>query len=296
VSNQSNTQIAEIRCLKRLQIAQQRIHILQKMIEDQTRELYYKNVELERIIEVRTQELLSKNLMLQQRNEELMEISYVASHDLQEPLKTISGFVDLFRNQFMNKIDTSADLYIKYITEATSRLQNLIKDLLDFSRIGKAQSLEEIDCNKLISGLLLDLSSAIQESEAVIQTFDLPVIVGSNTELRLLFQNLISNAIKFRQKDNPPEISISCSNSGNELMKFEVADNGIGIESKFKEKIFVLFQRLHNRNEYQGTGIGLAHCKKIVERHGGTIWVDSTPGIGSTFYFTIKSNHNEKKA
>ena len=286
--DQSNSQNTDIRCVKKLQIAQQRIQILQKMIEDQTRELYAKNVELEKIIEARTKELVSKNLTLQQMNEELMEISYVASHDLQEPLKTISGFVDLFRNQFMNKIDTSADLYIKYITEATSRLQNLIKDLLDFSRIGKEQSLGEIDCNKLVSSLLADMRSAIQESQAVVQVSELPVVVGSDTELRLLFQNLISNAIKFRKKNINPEISIRCSNLENTYRKFEITDNGIGIDPKFKEKIFVLFQRLHNRNEYQGTGIGLAHCKKIVERHGGSIWVESTPGIGSTFYFTIK--------
>jgi len=273
---------------KKLKVANQKIEILQRMIEDQTRELFYKNNELEKIVEERTQELYLKNSALEHRNTELLEISYVVSHDLQEPLRTIASFVDLFQQQFKGSIDGNADIYIKYITEATARMQRLIKDLLDYSRIGKEKSHHEIDCNKLISHLMIDMSSSINNNQVKFEIDLLPTIYASETDLRLLFQNLISNAIKFRKKNQTPVIRISARKI-DDGYQFEVSDNGIGIDPRYKEKIFILFQRLHNKSDYEGTGIGLAHCRKIVEAHGGKIWVNSMPGEGSLFCFTLKS-------
>jgi len=162
----------------------------------------------------------------------------------------------------------------------------LIKDLLDFSRIGKKGNLERLDCNKVVNEVLADLAFAIKESGANITTQSLPVIYAYPTEIKQLFQNLLINAIKFKKPGVPPQISI-CVQKTTDGWEFMVRDNGIGIDKKYNDKIFVIFQRLHNRTEYEGSGIGLAHCKKIVELHGGNIWVESSPGDGSKFHFTI---------
>jgi light-regulated signal transduction histidine kinase (bacteriophytochrome) len=164
----------------------------------------------------------------------------------------------------------------------------LIKDLLDYSRIGRKLELIEVDCNKMLKEVLADLGTAINETNAEINAEHLPVVNGYPTEIKQLFQNLVINAIKFRQKGIAPKINITAVKSGGGW-QFAFEDNGIGIEEKHKERIFIIFQRLHNRNEYEGSGIGLAHCKKIVELHGGKIWIGSTPGNGSIFYFTIPS-------
>jgi light-regulated signal transduction histidine kinase (bacteriophytochrome) len=165
-------------------------------------------------------------------------------------------------------------------------MRELVKGLFDYSLLGKMSVEGVVDCNEMITAVLHDLKDPVIQSNARIHCAKLPAIKGYQTELRLLFQNLVSNAIKFQRKDIVPEISISVVSSEKEWL-FSVRDNGIGIEDKFKEKIFIIFQRLHNRNVYEGTGIGLAHCKKIVEMHNGRIWVESTPGNGSTFLFTI---------
>jgi PAS domain S-box-containing protein len=244
------------------------------------REIRESNITLERKVMQRTAELESKN-------KELEQFAYVASHDLQEPLRTTSSFVELLRKQYRGKLDESADKYIDYIVQSSDRMKTLIKDLLDYSRIGRKKEYEQVDCHIVLEEVLADLNKVIRESGAQVKANSLPVVNAFSTEMKLLFQNLISNSIKFRKPGTAPEVYIS-SHRKNGHWEFSFGDNGIGIEKKFQERIFIIFQRLHTRTEYEGSGIGLAHCKKIVELHGGNIWVDSTPGKGSTFFFTIE--------
>ncbi len=230
---------------------------------------------------------------LKQKNIELEQFAYVASHDLQEPLRTVSGFVELLKRHYKEETNENVIKYINYITDASDRMRRLVQDLLDYSRLGRERILEPIDCNSLVQEVLSDLTMAIQESKAVIKIDALPLISGYCTEMKLLFQNLLSNSLKFRKPDEPPVINISVT-TREDCWQFSVADNGIGIDEKYWERIFVIFQRLHTKNEYEGTGIGLAHCKKITELHNGKIWVDSKRGDGATFYFTIKKRNVDK--
>jgi PAS domain S-box-containing protein len=232
-----------------------------------------------------------KNRELLQKNRELEQFAYIASHDLQEPLRTVSSFSNQLQKQYKDKLDDLAQKYLFFIHQGTERMKALITDLLDYSRIGKKKELRTIDCNELIGNVIADLHTAIEESKVEIQTENLPVINGYSTEMKQLFQNLISNAIKFRRKEVLPKIHISSQTIGGGW-EFRVEDNGIGISEEHKERIFVIFQRLHSRSEYEGSGIGLSHCKKIVELHGGKIWVRSKPGKGSSFHFTILENSN----
>ncbi|MEO6721031.1 MAG: ATP-binding protein [Ferruginibacter sp.] len=229
-----------------------------------------------------------KNKELELKNQELEQFAYVASHDLQEPLRTTSSFVDLLQKQYSGKLDEKANKYLTFITQSSDRMKVLIKDLLDYSRIGRKKELEQIDCNIMLSQVVEDLHKLITDENAVITSGPLPVIQGYSTEIHQLFQNLLMNAIKFRKKDVTPRIEISAIQN-KVCWEFAVKDNGIGIDEKHNDRIFIIFQRLHNRTEYQGSGIGLSHCKKIVELHGGKIWVKSTPGNGSTFKFSISS-------
>jgi PAS domain S-box-containing protein len=224
---------------------------------------------------------------LKEKNIELEQFAYVVSHDLQEPLRTVSGFVDLLRRHYKGKEDEVSGRYINFITEASQRMRNLVKDLLDYSRLGRERKLVEIDCNQVVKDVLSDLALAIRESHAVVSGDNLPVITGYRTEIKQLFQNLISNSLKFRRANDSPVISIRAEEE-KDFWKFTVRDNGIGINKRHWERIFVIFQRLHLKNEYEGTGIGLAHCKKIVELHEGKIWLDSQPGKGTDFFFTIR--------
>ena len=169
----------------------------------------------------------------------------------------------------------------------------LVQDLLEYSRLGRERILEPIDCNAVVREVLSDLTMAIQESQAVIHIDQLPVVSGYATEMKQLFQNLISNSLKFRKPGEPPVITISVMPK-EDHWQFMISDNGIGIDEKYWDRIFVIFQRLHTKNEYEGTGIGLAHCKKIAELHSGKIWVNSTPNEGSTFYFTIRKRSSDK--
>jgi two-component system, sensor histidine kinase len=237
------------------------------------------NADLEKKVEMRT-------LELERKNKELEQFAYVASHDLQEPLKTVSGFVGLLNKQYKGRLDENADKYLEYILQASDRMRTLIKDLLVYSRIGRAIAFVLSDCNILLHEVLADMDNNIRGNNAKITAETLPVLYAFPTELKLLFQNLLSNAIKFRKAGVQPEISITVTKIPG-YWKFAVSDNGIGIDQQHRERIFVIFQRLHNKKDYEGSGIGLAHCKKIVELHGGEIWVESIPGIGSTFYFTI---------
>jgi len=237
-----------------------------------------------------TLQLAQANKDLERKNIELEQFAYIASHDLQEPLRTTSSFVGLLQKQYHGKLDEKADKYLTYILESSGRMRVLIKNLLDYSQIGNKKELEQVDCNKMLHNVLADLGIAINEAGADIKSDSLPVINGYATELKQLFQNLITNAIKFKKEGASPEINISVHKNGS-YWQFAFKDNGIGIEEKYNEKIFVIFQRLHSRTEYEGSGIGLSHCKKIVELHKGRIWVESTPGSGSTFSFTIKENN-----
>lgn len=237
------------------------------------------NVTLERKVLQRTAEL-------ERKNKELEQFAYVASHDLQEPLRTTTGFVEALRKQYKGMLDDHADRYLDYIAQSSDRMKTLIKDLLDYSRIGREKQFVPVDCNLMLAEVLADLQTVIRESGAVVVSGGLPVINAFPTELKLLFQNLISNSIKFRKPGMPPAIDIHAEKE-NGYWKFAVRDNGIGIDPSHQDRIFIIFQRLHNRSDYEGSGIGLAHCKKIVELHGGEIWVESAAGKGSTFYFTI---------
>lgn len=230
---------------------------------------------------------------LKRKNIELEQFAYVASHDLQEPLRTVSGFVELLKRHYKDQADENVTKYINYITDASDRMRRLVQDLLNYSRLGRERILESIDLNSLVQEVLSDLTMAIQESQAVINIDPLPVVSGYTTEIKQLFQNLISNSLKFRKRGEPSVINISVIPK-EEHWQFTITDNGIGIDEKYWDRIFVIFQRLHTKNEYEGTGIGLAHCKKITELHNGKIWVNSAPGEGCTFYFTIRKRNTDK--
>ncbi len=230
-------------------------------------------------------DLKTYNQQLQVKNKELEQFTYIASHDLQEPLRTVTSFIKLLNEEYQGKLDENVNQYLQYISGASIHMSELVKGLLDYSRIGRNQKMSYIDCNELVEIVKKDLGATISESKATFDIEKLPYINGYKTELRLLFQNLISNAIKFRRKDAVPHIIIKAKKDIDWI--FSIQDNGIGIDEKHKERIFIIFQRLHVRNLYEGTGIGLAHCYKIVNLHGGKIWVDSQLGLGSTFYFAI---------
>ncbi|WP_062057602.1 YfiR/HmsC family protein [Aquimarina longa] len=246
------------------------------------------------------EELKSKNhsiynqsIELEAKNKELEQFAYIASHDLQEPLNTIASFIDLMSLEYGESFDDVGKESMSYIKEASIRMKKLIDALLEYSRLGRTKTYEAVDCNTIIEELKSDLKSIIEKTETKIHIENLPVVKGSEIELRLLFQNLISNGMKFIKPSTIPEITVSCikkNNPQNEdtgFWQFSIKDNGIGISEQYQDRIFAIFQRLHSREEYEGTGIGLAHCKKIVEAHGGKIWLKSKEEEGSTFYFTI---------
>lgn len=236
--------------------------------------------------------LLLNTRELERKNRELEQFVYIASHDLQEPLRTTSSFVDLLQQQYHGKLDERADQYLTFITQSSERMRVLINDLLDYSRIGNKKELEHIDGNGLLSQVLEDMHKTISDAGANICAGELPVIMGYRTEIKQLFQNLLVNAVKFRRADCSPHVKISASKRDGEWV-FSFRDNGIGIAADHQERIFVIFQRLHTRTEYDGSGIGLAHCKKIVGLHGGRIWVESSVGDGATFFFTIPEINNQ---
>ena len=228
---------------------------------------------------------------LARSNAELEQFAYVASHDLQEPLRAVTGCVEILEKDYRGKLDSGADELMKHSVEGARRMQTLIHDLLAYSRVGsRGRPFEATDCNAALNKAIVNLGSAIRESGAVITRDPLPTLNGDPTQLPLLFQNLVGNAIKFCV-GRCPKIHVGVQET-EEGWRFSVSDNGIGIDSQYRDRIFVIFQRLHTRTEYPGTGIGLAICRRIVERHGGQISVESEPGKGSTFYFTILKQEN----
>lgn len=230
---------------------------------------------------------LSKTIVdLERSNKELEQFAYVASHDLQEPLRMVASYTQLLAERYEEQLDDKAKKFIEYAVDGAVRMQRLILDLLTFSRVTTSGSkFQLVDSNVALGMAIAGLGESIRESDALVTNDELPQVMADQTQLAQVFQNLISNAIKFRDQ-KPPLIHISARADGPNWL-FSVEDNGIGIDLQYKDKIFVIFQRLHTREEYPGTGIGLALCQRIVNRHGGEIWFDSNPGKGSTFYFTI---------
>ena len=226
---------------------------------------------------------------LKRSNDELQQFAYVTSHDLQEPLRTIASFTQLMERRYKGKLDEDADEFMGYIVDASVRMKQMILDLLEYSRMGTKQEMfQTIHMESELNNVFVNLNDLIERSCAEITHDSLPMVFGDGSQLLLLLQNLITNAIKFRKEDELPKIHISaaCDPEKNEYV-FSITDNGIGIEEQYFDRIFTIFQRLHTRDEYQGTGIGLSIAKRIVERHGGKIWVESEFGVGSVFYFSI---------
>jgi signal transduction histidine kinase/DNA-binding response OmpR family regulator len=240
--------------------------------------------ELEQRVEERTTEL-------QRSNAELEQFAYVASHDLQEPLRKVVGYTQLLGKRYRGKLDADADEFIAYAVDAAGRMQQLIQDLLTYSRVGsQGKELALVDCEVILAQALRNLQVIIQENWASITHDPLPTVTADAGQFVQLFQNLIGNAIKFHG-DQPPHVHVKVVRQDHDWV-FSVRDNGIGIDPQYAERIFLMFQRLHSRSAYPGTGIGLAVCQKIVQRHGGRIWVESRPGEGATFTFAIpESTH-----
>lgn len=244
------------------------------------------STELERQVQERTRELEERTRQLERSNKELEEFAYVASHDLQEPLRMVASYTTLLAKRYSGNLDDKADRYIAYAVDGAKRMQQLILDLLALSRVAKrAEELAPADCEKALECALSNLGIAVAETGALVTYDPLPVVLAEGSQLIQLFQNLVGNSLKFHS-EQLPVVHVSAQDKGDEWL-FAVRDNGIGIDPQHAERIFVIFQRLHKPSEYPGTGIGLAMCKKIVERHGGRIWVESEPGRGATFCFTF---------
>lgn len=248
---------------------------LQAQLADEHRALVHARLELEKTVGE-----------LKRSNADLEQFAYVASHDLQEPLRMVASYTQLLAKRYTGKLDADADEFIGYAVEGANRMQRLIQDLLAYSRVMKQdRAVDRVNCNELLKEVIENLQLAINESRAVVTCENLPTVMADRSQLGQVFQNLIGNAIKFRSEDLP-WVHVSAERRTDEWF-FSVRDNGIGIDPQYADRIFVVFNRLHNREEYPGTGIGLAICKRIIERHGGYIWVKSQLGKGATFYFTL---------
>lgn len=250
-------------------------------------------------LEEANQDILKQAMELKSKNHDLEQFAYASSHDLQEPLRTISNFMNILNKQLHGQLAEDQRLYMSLVLNSTERMKSLIHAILEYSRIGRNKQLERIDCNEMLKEVVADLDYAIQQAEGKIERGQFPVIYGFKPELATLFQNLISNALKFRRAELPPIVEISCMTNEDGYL-FCVRDNGIGIDPQYADKIFHLFSRLHNKDKYEGTGIGLTHSKKIVELHGGTIWLEPCQDGGSAFWFNISNslnnnNSNEKE-
>ncbi|MDA0578610.1 MAG: ATP-binding protein, partial [Verrucomicrobia bacterium] len=239
-----------------------------------------------RPVAARTAELERALVDLNRSNHDLEQFAYVASHDLQEPLRMVSSYVQLLARRYLGRIDTDADDFIRYAVDGAERMKRLINDLLAYSRLGThSKPYHRVDCNQILKAARENLAIAIQEAAAEIESSHLPHVYGDETQLLQLFQNLLGNAVKFRGTA-PPRIRFDATREWAHV-HITVSDNGIGIDAQHAERIFDIFRRLHAQGEYAGTGIGLAVCRKIVERHGGKIWVTSQSGSGSTFHVTL---------
>lgn len=243
------------------------------------------------------QQLMVRTRELESRNKELEQFAYVASHDLQEPLRKVSSFVQLFAKRYAGQVDETGQSYLNFAVDGAQRMQLLIDDLLHYSRVSRGEGAQTpVDLERVYRALMQDLSQVIAETGATLECGPLPVVLGEPGQMRALLQNLIGNALKYHKPGRSPHIRVSAEIDADGIATVHVQDNGIGIEQRFFERIFVIFQRLHNRIEYPGSGIGLAICKRVVENHGGRLWLDSTAGEGSTFHFTIHTAGVENEA
>jgi signal transduction histidine kinase len=258
--------------------------------EQQTAALENEIVERKKV----EQDLVATTVDLQRSNEDLQQFAYIASHDLQEPLRAVAGFLTMIKKTYEGKLDEQADKWIFQAVEGAERMRALINGLLRYARIeSRGQPMVSVDANMVVQHAIGNMRTLITETNAEINAEKLPVVLGDEDQLAQLFFNLIGNAIKYRS-DRQPVIAVSAERSNGDW-QFTVEDNGIGIDMEHADKIFALFQRLHSRNEYDGVGIGLALCKRIVERHNGRIWLDSEPGKGSKFHFTLPAANDPAK-
>jgi signal transduction histidine kinase len=261
-------------------------------LEQRVEDLQKTKEELKRLNEELEQRVIERTLELKRSNEDLEQFAYVASHDLQEPLRMITSYMQLLKQRYSAQLDRSGNEFVDFALDGATRMQRLITDLLAYSRVGtRGQPFESVDLGEIVRRTLQNLEVAVQETGAQVTTDALPTVAGDPVQLTQLFQNLVANALKFRGESRP-RVHITAERNGT-AWHLRVRDNGIGISSQDFERIFVIFQRLHHRDKYTGTGIGLAICKKIVERHGGRIWVESSPGHGTTFHFTLASGRPE---
>ncbi len=255
-------------------------------LERRVGELQRAEAELKALNEDLEERVVERTLELKRSNEDLEQFAYVASHDLQEPLRMINNYMQLLKQRYKDQLDPNAHEFVGFALDGAKRMQQLIHDLLTYSRVGThGKELISTNCEIALANALANLKVAIEEGNAEITHDPMPTILGDSVQLTQLFQNLIGNAVKFRG-DAPPRVQIGVHRKGSEW-EFTVRDNGIGIAEEDFQRIFIVFQRLHSREKYAGTGIGLSVCKKIVERHGGRIWVESKVGKGTTFHFTI---------
>jgi light-regulated signal transduction histidine kinase (bacteriophytochrome) len=232
---------------------------------------------------------------LKRSNADLEQFAYIASHDLQEPLRMVSGFTGLLKRRYAGKLDADADEFIGFAIGGVNRMQELINDLLSYSRVGREDiSAKPVDMQIVVDEALANLQTAIAERSALVSSGRLPTVLANHSMLVRLFQNLVGNALKFCKAERPI-VRIEAEQHGTEWV-FSVADNGIGIDAQYRDRIFLIFQRLHKQGEYPGTGIGLAVCKRIVERNGGRIWLESEPGKGTTFFFTLPATGGQQIA
>ena len=298
----------------RLAAAQEAIRTLQEELQQTNSELLQLTLELEDRVMARTAELRETNEKLEaeiaerkraeealaqraeelaRSNLELQQFAYVVSHDLQEPLRSVASYLQLLVRRCQDQLDADAERFVSRTVAAAERMKTLINALLAYSRVGtRGQSFEPTDCSARLDQVLDNLKVAVEESQAAVTQDPLPTVMADATQLSQLLQNLIGNALKFRG-DQAPEIHIGAERQDRAWL-FSVRDKGIGIDAQYFERIFQVFQRLHTRKEYAGTGIGLSICKRIVERHNGRIWVESAPEKGTTFYFTVPDRSPEE--
>jgi signal transduction histidine kinase len=264
--------------------------------------IHERDAALQQEIAIRTraqEELHDFAARLEASNRELQDFASIASHDLQEPLRKVLAFSDRLRSSLGGTLDERSADFMERMLNATRRMQTLINDLLTYSRVtSKAKPFAPVDLHEIVTQVLSDLEIRIEQSHARIALDPLPVIDGDGTQMRQLFQNLIGNALKFHRPDVPPEVTIRCTacvadlEQGGAFVEISISDNGIGFDDKYREQIFVIFQRLHGRTDYEGTGIGLAVCKKIVDRHGGSVIASGIPGEGATFALRLPRVHD----
>ncbi|MBI1949722.1 MAG: hypothetical protein HYS27_28805 [Deltaproteobacteria bacterium] len=251
---------------------------------------------LERSLDLSTAELKEKNAVIEEQktdlvrsNDELAQFAYVASHDLQEPLRTVQSYLQLVKKRYAEKLDRDGAEFIDFAVEGATRMRALIESLLEYARVtSRAKPLEATAVDPVFDEVLLALAARVAEEQARIVRGVLPTVMADRRQLAQLLQNLLANALKFHKKGVNPVVHVDAERRGDEWL-VRVKDEGIGLASEHREKIFAIFQRLHSRDEYEGTGVGLAVCKKILERHGGKLWVESTPGEGATFCFTLQA-------